>query len=96
MGYIVPMKEQERLTENIRVRISKSMKDHLEVLAKKRGPGTKLSDLAREAIHSTYFGDDPEGSSGVGGHGPSPSGPYPIQEITALRAAEKPRKSRTA
>jgi hypothetical protein len=45
----------ETLTENIRVRISKSMKTHLEKLANQRGPGTKLSDLAREAIHKTYF-----------------------------------------
>jgi hypothetical protein len=45
----------ETLTENIRVRISKTMKTHLENLANQRGPGTKLSDLAREAIHKTYF-----------------------------------------
>ena len=59
MGYIVPMKEQELLTENIRVRISMTMKTHLKLLAGQRGPGTKLSDLAREAIHQTYFATYP-------------------------------------
>jgi hypothetical protein len=49
------MTESEKLTENIRVRISKSMKNHLSFLASQRGPGTKLSDLAREAIHQVYF-----------------------------------------
>jgi uncharacterized membrane protein YgaE (UPF0421/DUF939 family) len=49
------MTDKEKLTENIRVRISKRMKDHLSVLAAQRGPGTKLSDLAREAIHQVYF-----------------------------------------
>ncbi len=74
MWYIVPMEKKDRLTENIRVRISKEWKSHLEVLAEQRGPGTKLSDLAREAIHKIYFAS------------------YPI---TALRAAEAPKKSRS-
>jgi hypothetical protein len=88
------MKEQDKLTENIRVRISKKMKSHLELLANRRGPGTKLSDLAREAIHNTYFGDDPDGSLGSPYLPDPPSGPYPIPEITALRAAEVPKKAR--
>ena len=49
------MTDKEKLTGNIRVRISKRMKDHLSFLATQRGPGTKLSDLAREAIHQVYF-----------------------------------------
>jgi hypothetical protein len=51
------------------------MKDHLSVLVGQRGPGTKLSDLACEAIHQVYFQN------------------YPVQEITALKAAESPKKS---
>ena len=55
MGYIGSMDSQEKMTETIRVRVSKRMKDHLSVLAAQRGPGAKLSDLAREAIHKVYF-----------------------------------------
>lgn len=95
MGYIVPMEDRELLTENIRVRVSKSMKDHLDVLAKKRGPGTKLSDLAREAIHQVYFGGDPDGGSAAKITPIPPTGPYPIPEVTALRAAEEPKKKGT-
>lgn len=59
MVYIESMTDTDRLTENIRVRISKKMKSHLQLLADQRGPGTKLSDLAREAIHQTYFATYP-------------------------------------
>jgi hypothetical protein len=85
--------QEEKLTENIRVRISKKMKDHLAVLASQRGPGTKLSDLAREAIHKTYFGGDPSGGAGIPPQPDNPDSPYPITEITSLRAAENPKKA---
>jgi hypothetical protein len=87
--------QEEKLTENIRVRISKKMKDHLAVLATQRGPGTKLSDLAREAIHKTYFGGDPSGGAGIPPRPDNPDGPYPLAKVTALRAAEVPKKSAT-
>jgi hypothetical protein len=48
----------EPLTDNIRVRVSKSWKEHLTRLAMERGPGTKLSDLAREAIYRVYFAQE--------------------------------------
>lgn len=78
------MEKNERLTENLRVRISKQWRSHLQSLANQRGPGTKLSDLAREAIHQVYFSED----NRVG------TGTYHVQEVTALRAAEAPKKAR--
>jgi predicted DNA-binding protein len=64
-----------KMTETIRVRVTKEMKSHLESLAEKRGPGSKVADLVREAIHQVYFKT------------------YPIEEITAHRAVQKPKKS---
>ncbi len=69
--------------------------DHLAKLAEQRAPGTKVTALIREAIHKTYFGDDPNGGTVVPSDPTIPSSPYRLQEITALRAAEEPKKSRT-
>jgi hypothetical protein len=66
-----------KMTETIRVRVSQGMKSHLQNLADERGPGSKVADLVREAIHQVYFKA------------------YSVEEITALRAAEAPKKSRT-
>lgn len=48
-----------KMTETIRVRISKEMKEHLEALTQKRGPGSKISDLVREAVYQVY-GERPQ------------------------------------
>jgi hypothetical protein len=64
-----------KMTETIRVRVSKEMKSHLESLAEKRGPGSKVADLVREAIHQVYFKT------------------YSVEEITALKAVKRPKKS---
>jgi len=64
-----------KMTETIRVRVSQEMKTHLETLAEKRGPGSKVADLVREAIHQVYFKT------------------YPVDEITALKSVEEPKKS---
>jgi hypothetical protein len=56
----------------------------LAKLARARSSKTKVVDLIYEAIEKTYFMPDPE---------PSELSPYPITEVTALRAAEAPKKS---
>lgn len=56
--HIVPVKE-EQLTAHIRVRVTPSTKEGLELIAKQRGPGAKVGDLVREAIHQTYFATYP-------------------------------------
>ena len=55
-----------KMTETIRVRVSKGMKSHLETLAEKRGPGSKVADLVREAIHQVYFVNLPKKNRGGG------------------------------
>ena len=67
--------KNQTMDEKIGVRIPKEWRLHLEEIIKNRPPGTKLSDLAREAIYQVY------------------PLKYPIREITALRAAEMPKKS---
>ena len=79
MGYIVPM----NLEVEIKCRVTREMKDHLQFLAKKEGSGVKVAALIRRAIEAAYFQTEK-----------SPAIAYPIPEITALRAAEEPKKSR--
>lgn len=84
--------KEEQLTAHIRVRVTPSTKAGLKLLAKKRGPGSKVGDLVREAIHQVYFGDDPTGGERIADVTP-PQGPHPITEITTIRSVEKRKKS---
>lgn len=62
------------MNKAVQIRMPQEWHLHLETIAKKRGPGTKVTALIREAIYQTY-----------------PM--FPITEVTALRAAETPKKS---
>ena len=89
MVYIEAMK----MDKAVQIRMPLEMWEHLAKLAKERGPGTKVTALIREAVHKNYFGGDLEGGSSVPPTPVPPPEPYPISEITALRAAEAPKKS---
>jgi len=68
------------LTAMIRAKVEPSMKAELERLAREEGPGVTVSDLVRRAVHHVYFKEKVT--------------LYPLEEISALRAAEEPKKSR--
>jgi hypothetical protein len=68
------------LEVEIKCRVTKEMKTHLQALARAEGSGVKVSALIRRAIEKEYF---PKASPLT----------YPITEITALRAAEDPKKA---
>ena len=53
MRYIVVMK----LNREFKFRLSSEMLKLLAEMAKRRGPGSKIADLVREAIHKTYFSE---------------------------------------
>jgi predicted DNA-binding protein len=67
--------EPVNMNKAVQIRMPQEWHSHLENIARKRGPGTKVTSLIREAIYQTY-----------------PMA-YPIEEITALRAAEAPKKA---
>jgi hypothetical protein len=69
------------LTETVKAKVEPSMKLDLERMAREEGPGVTISDLVRRAIHHVYFKEN--------------TTLYPLEEITALRAAEMPKKSIT-
>ena len=70
------------LTAMIRAKVEPSMKEELERLAREEGPGVTVSDLVRRAVHHVYFREKVT--------------LYPLKDVTALRAAEAPRKSKKA
>jgi predicted DNA-binding protein len=45
------------MNKAVQIRMPIEVWDHLNSLAEKRGPGTKVTSLIREAIHKTYFGN---------------------------------------
>lgn len=53
MWYIEVMK----LDKEFKFRISSEMLKLLDDIARQRGPGSKIADLVREAIHKTYFAE---------------------------------------
>ena len=55
------------------------MKAELERMAADEGPGVTVSDLVRRAVHHVYFKEK--------------TTLYPLEEVTALRAAENPKKA---
>lgn len=81
-----------KMNKAVQIRMPQEMWDHLSVVAEQRAPGTKVTALIREAIHQVYFGGDPDGGSAAKITPIPPTGPYPIPEVTALRAAEEPKK----
>ena len=72
-----------KMDKQVQVRMPMEVWEHLSRLAAKRAPGTKPSHLIREAIQRTFFHDPDE----------TPATTYRLQEVTALRAAEAPKKS---
>lgn len=44
-----------KMDKQVQVRMPKEWYEHLEQLAKKRAPGTKIASLIREAIQEVYF-----------------------------------------
>jgi hypothetical protein len=83
-----------KMNKAVQIRMPIEMWDHLSTLATKRAPGTKVTHLIREAIQRTFYSEG-EGGSGITMPPAPPVDPYRLQEITALRAAEEPKKSRT-
>ena len=61
--------KKQTMDEKIGVRIPTSWKLHLEELTKQRPPGTKISDLAREAIYQVFFSTPTKKKNGGGGGG---------------------------
>jgi hypothetical protein len=51
LGYIGIMS----LDKQVQIRMPKDMHELLLLKAKERGPGAKVTDLIREAIHQVYF-----------------------------------------
>lgn len=84
-----------KMNKQVQVRMPLPMWEHLVDLANKRAPGTKPSLLIREAIQKTYFPEDPNGGHGQPPIAPPPPTPCPITEITALRAAEGAKRSKS-
>lgn len=69
------------LTAMLRAKVEPSMKAELERMAAEEGPGVTVSDLVRRAVHHVYFKEK--------------TTLYPLEEVTALRAAEEPKKAAT-
>jgi predicted DNA-binding protein len=44
-----------KMDKQVQVRMPKEWYEHLEHLAEKRAPGTKIASLIREAIQEVYF-----------------------------------------
>jgi hypothetical protein len=51
------MLHMQPLDKSLKIRFSTEMMEMLERLAAERGPGTRLADLVREAVHHYYAED---------------------------------------
>ena len=43
-----------KLNKTVLIRLNEEWYDHLQKQAAKRGPGTKITDIIREAIYKTF------------------------------------------